>query len=277
MYKISNMKDVIFVTDDIACKMIARKIFNLTVRGINDEQVDDYHGFTERMLSESDMAYFYEHLQENVYDLLDNEYLILKDSNNAVVDVLVWRDNSYQNLKFPTIKSDYFGIVKPLKGDIYQQMALNSFTYNQITRDSYKEKQSKGTKNRWENGFFDEVHCKSVICLETGVVYKSITEANNITNICRGDIGKCCLKQMKTANGYHWQYYDEKLKNKENRINLINKIGNGRGIKVWCIETNMLYGSIKEASIDIGIDNSSIGKVIKGKQMTAGGFHWKIA
>lgn len=130
---ISNMKDVIFVTDDIACKMIARKIFNLTVRGINDEQVDDYHGFTERMLSESDMAYFYEHLQENVYDLLDNEYLILKDSNNAVVDVLVWRDNSYQNLKFPTIKSDYFGIVKPLKGDIYQQMALNSFTYNQIT------------------------------------------------------------------------------------------------------------------------------------------------
>ena len=130
---ISNMKDVIFVTDDIACKMIARKIFNLTVRGINDEQVDDYHGFTERMLSESDMAYFYEHLQENVYNLLDNEYLILKDSNNAVVDVLVWRDNSYQNLKFPTIKSDYFGIVKPLKGDIYQQMALNSFTYNQIT------------------------------------------------------------------------------------------------------------------------------------------------
>lgn len=130
---ISNMKDVIFVTDDIACKMIARKIFNLTVRGINDEQVDDYHGFTERMLSESDMAYFYEHLQENVYDLLDNEYLILKDSNNAVVDVLVWRDYSYQNLKFPTIKSDYFGIVKPLKGDIYQQMALNSFTYNQIT------------------------------------------------------------------------------------------------------------------------------------------------
>lgn len=81
---------------------------------------------------------------------------------------------------------------------------------------------------------------------------------------------------MKTANGYHWQYYDEKLKNKENRINLINKIGNGRGIKVLCIETNILYDSIKEASIDIGIDNSSIGKVIKGKQMTAGGFHWKI-
>ena len=146
-----------------------------------------------------------------------------------------------------------------------------------MNRDSYKEKQSEGTKNRWENGLFDKVHCKSVICLETGVVYKSITEASNITNICRGDIGKCCLKQMKTANGYHWQYYDEKLKNKENRINLINKIGNGRGIKVLCIETNMLYDSIKEASIDIGIDNSSIGKVIKGKQMTAGGFHWKIA
>lgn len=39
----------------------------------------------------------------------------------------------YQNIKFPNIKSDYFGAVKPLNGDIYQQMALNSFSNNQIT------------------------------------------------------------------------------------------------------------------------------------------------
>lgn len=130
---INAMKDVVFVTDDIACKMIARKIFNLTVKGINDEPVDDYSGFIEKTLSESDMAYFYEHLQENIYDLLDNEYLVLKDSENHVVDTLVWRDNVYQNLKFPNIKSDYFGVVKPLNGDIYQQMALNSFSNNQIT------------------------------------------------------------------------------------------------------------------------------------------------
>lgn len=61
---INVMKDVIFITDDIACKMIARKIFNLTVKGINDEPADDYSGFIEKTLSESEMACFYEHLQE---------------------------------------------------------------------------------------------------------------------------------------------------------------------------------------------------------------------
>lgn len=130
---INAMKDVVFITDDIACKMIARKIFNLTVKGVNDEPVDDYSGFVEKTLSESEMAYFYEHLQENIYGLLENEYLILKDSNNHVVDTLVWREGMYQNIKFPNIKSDYFGAVKPLNGDIYQQMALNSFSNNQIT------------------------------------------------------------------------------------------------------------------------------------------------
>ena len=38
---INAMKDVVFITDDIACKMIARKIFNLTVKCVNDEPVDD--------------------------------------------------------------------------------------------------------------------------------------------------------------------------------------------------------------------------------------------
>lgn len=130
---ISGMQDVVFITDDIACKMIARKIFNLTVKGVNDEPVDDYSGFIEKTLSELEMARFYEHLQENIYGLLENEYLILKDSNNHVVDTLVWREGMYQNIKFPNIKSDYFGVVKPLNGDIYQQMALNSFSNNQIT------------------------------------------------------------------------------------------------------------------------------------------------
>lgn len=130
---IKGLSDIVFVTNDIACKMIASKIFNLTVKSVSSTSNDNYKGYIEKKLSEEEMAYFYEHIQENIYDLLDNEYLIVKNSNNEIVDTLVWRDNSYQNLKFPTIKSDYFGTVKPLKGDIYQQMVLNSLTYNQVT------------------------------------------------------------------------------------------------------------------------------------------------
>lgn len=129
----STIDDVLFITNDIACKTIAKDIFKLNVQSVNNTSDDIYIGYMEKQLSEEDMAYFYSHLQENIFGLLDNEYILIKDSENHVVDSLVWRDNSYQNLKFPNIKSEYFGTVKPYHGDVYQQMVLNSLSYNQVT------------------------------------------------------------------------------------------------------------------------------------------------
>ena len=146
-----------------------------------------------------------------------------------------------------------------------------------MNKNDYKDKQAEITKDRWEKGSFDEVHCKKVICLETGKIYKSITDASKLTNICRGDIGRCCLNQIKTANGYHWQYYKDELNLEENRKRLIDKIGYGRGKKIICVETGKIYNSIKDASLDINIDNSFIGKAVKGIRETAGGYHWEIA
>ena len=125
--------DFVFVTNDIACKMIASKIFDLEVESVGESKLDEYKGFVEKSLSEDEMAYFYEHLQENVFDLYTNEYLILKNDKNQIVDKFRWDGCEYQNVKFPTIKSNYFGSVKPYNGDIYQQMVLNSLSYNQVT------------------------------------------------------------------------------------------------------------------------------------------------
>ena len=125
--------DFVFVTNDIACKMIANKIFDLEVESVGENKLDEYKGFVEKSLSEDEMAYFYEHLQENVFDLYTNEYLILKNDKNQIVDKFRWDGCEYQNVKFPTIKSNYFGSVKPYNGDIYQQMVLNSLSYNQVT------------------------------------------------------------------------------------------------------------------------------------------------
>ena len=130
---VNTMKDVIFVTDDIACKMIASKIFDLEVESVGENKLDEYKGFVVKSLSEDEMAYFYEHLQENVFDLYTNEYLILKNDKDQIVDKFRWDGCEYQNVKFPTIKSNYFGSVKPYNGDIYQQMVLNSLSYNQVT------------------------------------------------------------------------------------------------------------------------------------------------
>ena len=125
--------DFVFVTNDIACKMIASKIFGLEVESVGENKLDEYKGFIEKSLSEEEMAHFYEHLQENTFGLLTNEYLVLKNNKDEVVDKFRWDGYEYQNVKFPTIKSNYFGSVKPYNGDIYQQMVLNSLSNNQVT------------------------------------------------------------------------------------------------------------------------------------------------
>ena len=50
---------------------------------------------------------------------------------------------------------------------------------------------------------------KPVICIETGMVYKSGAEAHRKTGIHSGTIYNCCKKIgfYKTAGGYHWEYF----------------------------------------------------------------------
>lgn len=46
------------------------------------------------------------------------------------------------------------------------------------------------------------------------------------------------------------------------------------GKKVQCVETQQIYETLTIAEQLTGIDKSSILRVCKGKQITAGGFHW---
>lgn len=131
-YFASADEDLIFVTNDICCKIIAKEYFKLKVESVGTNE-EEYTGFKEVVLSDEDMAYFYEHQTENMYGLLTNEYLIISDKNNDVVDKLKWDGNTYSPVKIGNLKSDYFGTIKPYNGDIYQQLVLNSLVTNQVT------------------------------------------------------------------------------------------------------------------------------------------------
>lgn len=45
--------------------------------------------------------------------------------------------------------------------------------------------------------------------------------------------------------------------------------------KVLCVESNVIYNSVKEASIDTNIHQGSISNCCRGISKTAGGFHWE--
>ena len=48
---------------------------------------------------------------------------------------------------------------------------------------------------------------KKVICVETGVIYTSVMEAQRQTGANNSHIIQCCKgKKYKTTNGFHWQY-----------------------------------------------------------------------
>lgn len=52
---------------------------------------------------------------------------------------------------------------------------------------------------------------KPVICIETGVIYKSIKDASEKTGVCLTSIGCCCNKTCGriTAGGFHWRFYED--------------------------------------------------------------------
>lgn len=51
-------------------------------------------------------------------------------------------------------------------------------------------------------------------------------------------------------------------------------IEHNRSIQCRCVETNIEYGSILEAMRETGVDSTSISRCCRGKQKTAGGYHW---
>lgn len=123
-----------FITKDLSCKVIAKSI------GLNvlykEEDIDEYTGFLEIQLNEEELGIFYGHyLQENInqYNLFLNQYLIIKDNSNKIIDKYKWTAEGYKQIQFQKAESKMFGKIVPKNGDIYQQLALDSLASNQIT------------------------------------------------------------------------------------------------------------------------------------------------
>ena len=135
-------KKVIFVTSDVCCINVARNIFDMEVESVKDEkELDGYRGFKSIIMTDKEMATFYgTEDKENIYDLLDNEYLIIKDTLNQPLDAWCFNGLEMVELKVAPIKSNLLGKLKAK--DFYQQCVLDSFYRNTIT--SVKGKAGSG-------------------------------------------------------------------------------------------------------------------------------------
>lgn len=112
-----NVSEVLVCSDDLNCKFISRNIFGLPTKGVSDinlvKNLDEYLGYKELTLSDEEMSYFYCHTNENIYDCLRNEYLIIKKSDGEVVDYRKWDENEYRSVSYKQVNSTFMGKIKP--------------------------------------------------------------------------------------------------------------------------------------------------------------------
>lgn len=117
------------ITDDLLLKIKA-KSFGIKVIDYKSS-VDDYCGYKEVIMTDEEIAHFYENLEENRFDLLVNQYLIIKNTDLETVETAKW-DGQYMQLCHPKpFTTNMFGKFAPK--DEYQKCALDSLIHNQIT------------------------------------------------------------------------------------------------------------------------------------------------
>lgn len=121
-----------FVTNDLSLKNIANLFFGEDCIISVKNKEDQYTGYIELYPTEKELADLYTHMDENSFGLLPNQYLILKDKDNNVLDKLCWTGIEYRPLTFGNFDSMWFKI-KPIKNDPYQALLADSLINNKIT------------------------------------------------------------------------------------------------------------------------------------------------
>lgn len=120
---------------------------------------------------------------------------------------------------------------------------------------------------------------KRVVLLNTKSVYKSITEASNITNVSFNGIALCCKHIQKhggrdlNGNALVWMYYDEYIELSDEQICALCNDANVQTTakKVILLNENIVFDSLTlGAAWASKCSNSTISRVCKGKQKYAG-------
>ncbi len=123
-------KEFLFLTDDLCLKVKADSLGLPCERFEFKEKADLYKGYKEVILSDEELAQHYEN-HENKWNLLVNEYLIIRNNDGEVVEKQRWTDKGFQSLSTKTFKSMYLDDFKPK--DVYQMCCMDSLINTEFT------------------------------------------------------------------------------------------------------------------------------------------------
>ena len=133
-YYYETVTHITFVTDDFCLYNIAKNLTPIPVKlgsEIFASDKDIYTGYKVVSLTDEKLADFYEHLSVNKFNCLINEYLLVKNSDDVVIDRRKWNGKEYEDVKVGSLKSNMLGNVKPL--DDFQSFVIDSLYSNKVT------------------------------------------------------------------------------------------------------------------------------------------------
>lgn len=123
----------------------------------------------------------------------------------------------------------------------------------------------------WQYKINKTLKRKSIICIETAVIYESISEAARQTGIGRENLKTAVNGKRLSAGGYHWAAVDDLQAQSE--LKQLNGKCKKAKAPVKCIETNKIYESITAAARTVGCDQSAISSCLSGRLQTVCGYH----
>lgn len=180
--------------------------------------------------------------------------------------------------------------------DLKRQEELKEFIgKDKETPEETKARLSKLQKTRYHRKLTtDEIEnikkrtCKKIICIETGIIYKSISEAYNLNKeykVTCGGISTCCKHKdkIRSSGGYHWAYAEDKIRQEELEefvgkprcVLRPQELANKAGILVTskpviCIETQQIFSSASQAASYLGVKNIYVNQGYEYSH----GYHW---
>ena len=113
-----SLDKVVFITNDLCLKSLARTFFNQeNIESVSEDTEDDYDGYIDKTMTNEEMEYFYSNQKVNTLNALVNQYILIRNEEGKIVDWLVWLGDGYRQVSYDNLDSRHFGRVKPL--DIY--------------------------------------------------------------------------------------------------------------------------------------------------------------
>lgn len=108
--------------------------------------------------------------------------------------------------------------------------------------------------------------------------FDTVSIAAKYCSISEHSITKCIYGQRKTGGGFLWKRVERSSARSNIEILVINKLDNtAKVILQYDNQENFIaeYPSLRNATLNTGVNSRSISDVLKGVQKTAGGFKWK--